>query len=228
VAAGKELANLEGDDYPVCSLAFSPDSRVLAVGYRDQRVRLWDLSTGQPTAVLRGETEWPQCLSFSPDGKLLAVGGGLPYSRIRGLLHCEVTLWDVATRQRRPPLAGHTNEVYAVAFSPNGKLLASGGFDKSLRLWDVPAAKQLQIVRDEKPVTHLSFAPDGKLLASVRGVDVRLWDVASWKEVAKFSEPEVVGAVAFAPDGREVVVANVWGKAARRNLSELLKGAKRE
>jgi WD40 repeat protein len=95
----------------VSALAFSPDGNLLAAGYEDMRVVLYDAQTGEPIRVLRGHTGGVYDVAFSPDGRLLASGAG------DGTM-----LWDVETGARVHTLEG---SAYKVAFSPDGRLLAT-------------------------------------------------------------------------------------------------------
>ena len=109
-------------------------------------------------------------------------------------------------------LDAHKKHVTALAFSPDGKVLASAGVDGWICLWDVATGKRLQRFEghDEKPVYGLSYAPDGKLLASA-GADylVRLWDPATAKLVRELKgHKDKVAAVAFSPDGKLLASAS--------------------
>jgi WD domain, G-beta repeat len=112
----------------VTSVAFSPDSKLLASASLDHTVRLWNPRTGEPIGQpLSGHTGHVRSVAFSPDGKLLASGSE----------DDTVRLWNPASGKAiRRPLTGHTGNVTVVAFSPYGKLLASGSEDTTVRLWN--------------------------------------------------------------------------------------------
>ncbi len=185
---------LGGHFLQVSCVAFSPDGRRLASGSRDGTVILWDVSN--PALPLRlGQLVAGRItlfsLAFSPDGKILASGNGDP-----GFSSGSILLWDVsnpaAPVQIGQPLGGHAGPVYGLAYSPDGRRLASGSSDNTIRLWDVsdPAAPTLlgqPLHGHTGAVRSLAFSPDGKRLAS--GSDdhtVILWNIdpESWKILA--------------------------------------------
>jgi WD40 repeat protein len=123
---------------PLSCLAFSPDGRTLVGADYAGNVILWDTASAKVRATLQPEDgRRVVALAFSPDGKRLAAAIGNRRGRDRepGL----IALCEAATGQRLLTLTGHTNEVLSVAFSPDGTLLASGGADRTVRLWDMTA-----------------------------------------------------------------------------------------
>lgn len=210
---------LWGHHYPALAVAFSPDGTMLAGGSGDRSIRLWpiiqpeNLPAEKSTTLLKGHQDWVECLSFSPDGRTLASGGSIDPT---------IYLWDIGSaldgvvlsgpQQPRQVLGGHRNDVWAIAFSPDGKTLASASFDHTIRLWDTETGAMRLILRDHTDlVCSVAFSPDGQTLASC-GWDhtVRLWTIGD--PALSNSEPPVscvikdksgpVFKVAFSPDGQ--------------------------
>jgi WD40 repeat protein len=167
---------------PVRALVLSPDGKTLASAGDDAVVQLWDATTVQAKSKLTGATDWLLALAFSPDGKTVIAGG---YDgRLRS--------WDIATgkkgfdvlAQPAAPAKAPTppaNVVHAVAFSADGKLIAAGGSDARVDLFQAADGKIVRSMPGHtSTVTALVFHPAGNILVSA-GKDrtIRLWNLAN-------------------------------------------------
>ncbi|HEX8707963.1 MAG TPA: TIR domain-containing protein [Pyrinomonadaceae bacterium] len=219
-----------GHRYDVTTLIFSPDGRTLASsegGSRglgeDSKVILWDVKTRREL----GELNIPGHLgiAFSPDSKTLASGGCAKIGSNTGetLQRCvegEIRLWNAATRQPLgEPLRGHKDIITSIAFSPDGKSLASasGRFAETIRLWDLktrqstgrPFTGQIGFVR------KIAFSPDGETLASIssgqwsKAHNIFLWDVATRQIIGQplTGHTASITDIAFSPDGLKLASA---------------------
>ena len=193
-ATRTNTATLEGLG-PVRSVAFSPDGALLASGSQGGRVSLLDVGTQTQVATLRGASDVNSVAFSPPDGALLASAGGFGDKTVK--------LWDVESRDLIGTLEGHEGEVGPVAFSPDGKTLASGSWDGTVKLWDVAARTPVATLRDVNTVRSVVFSPDGALLASGSlGGTVSLWDVPTKRRTATLEgHRDQVHSVAFSGDG---------------------------
>jgi WD40 repeat protein len=195
-------------------VALSPDGKSLVTAFKE--VCLWDVSegTGRPGGKLLETLELPprslfvDWVTISPDGLQLAA--------------CHrngTTVWDLSTRKVIANISGHSWPLFSLAFSPDGKTLATGGYNKAVRLWELGSQKQrLELVGHMDSVQSVAFSPDGKLLVS-GGADVqigprppgeiKLWDAEKGKLLAELiGHTNSVKSVVFAPDGQTVASAS--------------------
>jgi len=285
----RELFTLSPDVAYAISLAFSSDSRTLAVG-SSHRLQLWDVAEKElsrspfsyelaklPVAIRQGasrqsarspdgqvealsgspsKVEWwnpksdpsskpnismvgtvrTRAMTFSKDLKLLAVGGGGDEAK-----HGMVTLWDTLTRKKIDAnFEGHRGvdiSVASLAFSHDSKILATGGTDKTVELWDISTFPEKLLTEPleghASSVTALAFSPDGRTIAS--GDDkgtVNLWSAASYQLLMTLRVSKSgVNALAFSDDGETLYSRDnegdirFWYSAPRQQVVNLERSA---
>lgn len=149
----KVLAESPGN--MVISVAFSPDSKRLAAGGLNHSVRWWDLDSDRPPAVAPNLGGFVMSVAFAPDGKNLAFSAGKV-----------VSTWNLDELvPRKPPVVKHRKQVGGVAWSQDGKTIASVGHDGQLILWDAATLKDRFTWQFPAPLYAVAFAPDGRHLA---------------------------------------------------------------
>jgi WD40 repeat protein len=186
------------------AVAFSPDRKYLVTGRQKGAVQVWDAGTGDEVATLGYHDQSVGAVVFSRDGTLLATASW----------DGEVKLWDATrlgekqggrclTRRARVPWPGVN-----VAFSPDGRRLATGGEHNTVLIWDLQTGQEPKTLWGHSgEVYTLAFSPDGRWVAS-GGEDstVKVWDSHTGKVVRTFrGHTGLVSSVAFSPDGRRLV-----------------------
>ena len=205
----------------VGSVTYSPDGLIIAAGTYG-KIIFFDASTHQRLGQLSGLTEAVRSLAFSSNGKYFATGAGRPAQE------GEIKVWETGKEFWNKPashtIKAHRDCVYAVAFSPDNKLLASTSYDHMIYLWDPATGQQVKPLKEHTDaVFDLAFSPDCKWLAS-GGADrtVKLWNIESGKRIFTLgSSTEGVNTLTFHPSSKWVAASGfdrtirVWDLASK-------------
>ncbi len=244
---GARLRGFEAGAAGFTNVAFAPDGKRLAAISDDGVVKLWDAASGRELRTLRVNGNG-RVLAFSPDGKWLAGGEraitvwDAATGRVQLTLYLQrlvytacfspdsrwlvtptdvTRVYEVATGKEVIRLKGHYGWIYAVAFTPDGKYLATAGRDQIVKLWDTQSWEEATTIKGHSDdVTAISISRDGQWLAS-SGQDrtVKLWALPAQLKMSRMAEssliiPQVMSfrtggfyPVVFAPDGRSMLAA---------------------
>lgn len=194
------IRTMAGHTARVRGLAFSSDGSLLASGSQDRTVRTWDTSDWSPRREIRNEDEsaWP--LAFVPNSRTIAAAG---------YQHGGVVLLDADSGRTIGSLAREQQHIYSISFSADGALLATGGEDRTARLWDVAtgATRGRLTAGRAVPSWPLAFTPNGDriIVAHSGGPTAGIYDVASLRLTQRLARhTRYVTSVAFSPDATTV------------------------
>jgi WD40 repeat protein len=159
----------------VTSVAFLPDSDLVATGHDDGIVRLWDGADGQLLREFRGYFRSVSALAFSPDGKRIVSAGEDKL----------MLIWNMASGEIEGLLGGHTDRIPALLWHPDGRRIISAGWDTTARIWDVETREPIILLNSHVgQVVALGLSSDGNLLACADGENaVHIWDLSVYEEL---------------------------------------------
>jgi WD40 repeat protein len=235
VANGHELRTVKGNAlFTHAAVAFSSEGSKLVSG-EFKEIKLWDATSGDELGT--GETGWVEAVAFSADGKMVVAAGDA------------IKLWNVANehelrelRTLREHIEERMDKTTTIAFSPDGRILASGEKDATIKLWDVASGHELRaLVRGDghelqtlaghaAEFNFVALSADGqKLVTRVAGHEVKLWNIANGDEPLTLDPGFDAKSVAFSPNGSTLAGINgstlqlldLAGEGAPRTLGEL-------
>ncbi len=201
VATGRRKHTFKTNSKYLHRISFSPNGETLASASRDGIIHQWDLNTGKHknTIVGHGGGFASKNIVFSKDRIIAAMIYGKN----------NIILYDLNTQEVQTILRGHKKQVYSLSFSPDGKTLASGGLDKTIRIWTVDTGEHKKTLRGHTDqVTHIQFADDETLISYGHDKMVRLWDIKKGRQKNSFEVGVYSQDIGFSPDGNFALLRN--------------------
>ena len=208
------------EDYIGC-LSYSPDSKIIASGSKDQTIRLWDVKTGKQLRTLTGHNDQINFLSFSPDGSTLISGSG----------DMTINFWDIDSRELKLKFAIQgvlsdksieKEKIKRTFFSSDKSILVTTGESRTIHLWDTTTGKIKYTFSDKNEdnketnyvggVENILFSPDGKsILSLVNDYQIRMWDIATGKRIPFTGNTGYLTNASYSPDGKTLATVDYPG-----------------
>ena len=225
-ASGATLRTLRGHTNPVTCVAYSHDGKRIASGTTNANFILWDAATGEPERTFtktEGQSGKVESTVFSIDDTLVVTGlwGG-------------IVTYNVANGQRTGGVQGRSTSITSLAFSPNGKLLAAGGMDRTIRIYDGANGQLLHTITGiDRPVLCVAFSPNSQQIAcGTWGDDIAIWNVSNGQIVRTLrGHDRRVNSLSFSLDGKRLASGSddstirIWDMATGQTV-ETLQGHK--
>jgi WD40 repeat protein/tetratricopeptide (TPR) repeat protein len=215
------------------TIVYSADRKTVLTSDGGRIARLWDTSTGQPLGAPLHHARNIRTVAFSPDGRRVATASHALPSDFLDCYLSAIQVWDAATGRPLGSPIWHYQWVSALAFSPDGRVIASGDYGQTVRFWDAVTGQAVgEPIEQRGVVFSVAYSPDGNTLAvgTVEPVkEARLWDLATGRPIgSSMPHKNWVVEVAFSPDGRVLLTrshdltARIWDAKTGEPLTDYL------
>ncbi|RPI77965.1 MAG: hypothetical protein EHM45_07265 [Desulfobacteraceae bacterium] len=166
-----EMEALNAHIAPVWAVAFSRNGKWLASGAYDEKIKIWDVAAKTVLKTIEAKMA-VQCLVFTPDNRMLVAGGTAAANR-----PC-LTIYDAGSGDVYKTLGASGGSITALACDPEGKTVATGSKDKTIKIWDIKSGAKFETQRKHKgEIQTLVFSPDGKnLISGSADATVKIWE----------------------------------------------------
>jgi WD40 repeat protein/serine/threonine protein kinase len=184
------------------SVAWGPDSNLLASSTDHLRIKVWDVARGQKKSILRDHKSKVHSTAWSPDGQYIAASSE----------DQTVKIWDLATEEVLVTLCGHKDTVKSVDWSPSGRQLATGSEDGTVKVWDATKIEEASCTHSfSNWVSSVRWSLDGKRLATAYlAPTVEIWDPLTGQELLTLSgHTSKVWCVAWSPNNKRLATASM-------------------
>jgi WD40 repeat protein len=175
-------------------------------------VRIWEASTGREIAHME-HGEWVYSLAFSPNGQWVVSAGCDQVDDANPCISGSARVWEAASGREIAHLT-HDAFFISIAFSPDGKLVASGSADGLIIVWEAATGQEIARMRHDSSIRSVIFSPDGQWVASASDdCTVSVWEAVTGKEYARVVHDKAVYSVSFSPDGKWIASGSLDGTA---------------
>ena len=197
----------------VYALAWSPDRRRLALGGHDRTVQVRDTTTGMTVFTYHGHAGGVTTLAWSPNGQRIASASLDKTIQVWCAAQSTSASQEVAIGHKISSYDGHAGMVYALAWAPDGKYIASasgGGTDNTVHVWEAATGRKVFLYRGHSYWARaIGWAPDGKRIASGSWREVHIWDSAHGQKISTYRGHDGwIRTLAWAPDGKYIASAS--------------------
>jgi WD40 repeat protein len=174
----------------VCYLSKTPT----IVAAEDVNLLIWNKTKKEVVKKIRAHKGITLSVACSPDEKHVASGGDGSDQTIK--------IWSINTGKLMATLTGHEHAIGELAFSPNGKLLASVSYDKTLKIWDTISYKLLQSIQEDEEIETVTFSRDSRYIVTGSSTAIKIWDSQTRKLLQTIFEPAGTVSISFSKNGK--------------------------